>query len=136
MKNKIIIPTVLFIFTLIFSFYAFFKDKSSEQLPASEMPVQEKVESEENIIFFYGDGCPHCLIVEDYIKKNKVDEKIKFSQKEIYRDRANFKQLEEKARACGIPKDSIGIPFLWDGEKCLSGDKDIIAFFKQKIYEK
>ena len=44
----------------------------------------------------------------------------------------NAKELTEKARICGLPTDSIGVPFLWDGEKCFIGDQDIINFFSAK----
>jgi len=128
MKNKIIIPTILFVLVLIFSFYVFSKEKDESRLPAGG-----ETQSESQIILFYGDGCPHCALLEEHIKENKFDEKIAFSQKEIYNNRANAKELEEKAKACGMPTDSIGVPFLWDGEKCLIGDEDIVNFFKQKI---
>ena len=132
MKNKIIIPTAFFALVLIFSFYAFSAKKDKGQSSDSN-PAKEEAQSESQIILFYGDGCPHCALLEEHIKENKFDEKIAFSQKEIYNNRANAKELEEKAKICGIPTDSIGVPFLWDGEKCLIGDEDIVNFFKQKI---
>lgn len=130
MKNKVTIPTVLFLFVLVLSFYVFSKEDSKGQLAE---PIQEETQVENQIILFYGDGCPHCVIVEEYLEKNKVEEKIDFSRKEVYFNRANSKELEEKAGICGMPTDSIGVPFLWDGEKCLVGDADIVEFFKQKI---
>ena len=84
------------------------------------------------IILFYGDGCPHCAIVEEYINKNNVQNKISFTQKEVYYNQSNAKELETKAKICGLPTNSIGVPFLWNGDKCLIGDQDIINFFKQK----
>jgi len=71
--------------------------------------------------------------VEEYIEKNKARDKISFAQKEVYYNQSNAKELEAKAEICGMPADSIGVPFLWDGEKCLIGDQDIIEFFNQKI---
>ena len=86
-------------------------------------------------ILFYGEGCPHCAIVDEFIKENKVDEKFSFERKEVYYNKKNSEELSEKAQKCGLPTASIGVPFLWDGSnsKCLIGDKDIIDFFKQKI---
>lgn len=132
MKNKIIIPTILFGIILVFSFLVLSQEKNVTQNPINNSVVSEK-QDENQIIFFYGDGCPHCAIVEEFIKENRVSEKIAFSTKEVYNNRNNSKQLEEKATACGMPTDSIGVPFLWDGEKCLVGDQDIIEFFKSKI---
>jgi len=144
MKNKITISTILFIVVLIFSFFAFSQEKDKNQLktsePASSEPVSSKPASQENqqlsqMILFYGDGCPHCAIVEEYIKENSIGDKISFAQKEVYYNQNNAKELEAKAKICGLPTDSIGVPFLWNGEKCLIGDQDIINFFKQKSDE-
>lgn len=132
MNKKIIIPSILFIFVLGFSFFVFSQEKKQDQ-PVNNGSAEKINQSESQIILFYGDGCPHCAIVEENIKENKFDERIAFSRKEVYYNRANAKELEEKAKICGIPTDSIGVPFLWDGEKCLIGDKDIVNFFKQKI---
>lgn len=127
MKNKIIIPTILFIIVLIFSFSVLWqaKDKNPQGI--------EKINNQ--IILFYGDGCPHCEIVDKYIKENKVEDKVSFTKKEVYNNQKNQKELIEKAKICGIPDDSIGVPFLWDEEKCFIGDQDIINFFKLKINE-
>ncbi len=86
-----------------------------------------------NITLFYGDGCPHCETVEEFIKKNNLKDKISFVQKEVYNDKKNSDDLVAKAKICGIPTNSIGVPFLWDGTKCLVGGKDIIDLFKSLI---
>lgn len=130
MKNKVAIPTILLIFVIAFSFFAFSKESKKEQL--SE-PATEEAQMEDGIILFYGDGCPHCEIVDEYLEENNMAEQVNFSHKEVYYNRTNAKELEEKAIICGMPAGSIGVPFLWDGEKCLIGDEDIIEFFKQKI---
>jgi len=132
MKNKVIIPTILFIVVFILSITVLLKNKENN-LP-NNSTVQDNQQTEESqIVLFYGDGCPHCAIVEEYIKENKIQDKISFTQKEVYYNQGNAKELEEKAKICGLPTDSIGVPFLWDGEDCLIGDQDIINFFKQKI---
>jgi len=131
MKNKILIPTILFIAVLIFSFFALSQKKDKNQISTNETAT-EKNQSADQIILFYGDGCPHCAIVEEYIKKNSTGDKISFTQKEVYYNQNNAKELEAKAKICGLLTNSIGVPFLWDGEKCLIGDRDIINFFKQK----
>lgn len=87
------------------------------------------------IILFHGDGCPHCANVEKFIKDNNIEEKISFAKKEVYNNAANANELSQKAEKCGVDTKSIGVPFLWDGEKCLVGDTDIIDFFKKKAYE-
>lgn len=87
------------------------------------------------IILFYGNGCPHCANVDKFIKDNNIEEKISFAKKEVYNNAANADDLSRKAEKCGMDKKNIGVPFLWDGEKCLVGDADIIDFFKKKADE-
>ena len=132
MKNKILIPTILFIAVLIFSFFAFLQEKDKNQAQINTSASEESQQSSQ-IILFYGDGCPHCAIVEDYIKENNIKEKLSFEEKEVYYNQNNAKELEAKAKICGLPTGSIRVPFLWDGSKCFIGDKDIIKFFKQKL---
>jgi len=132
MKNKIIVPTILFAAVLVFSFFALSQEKNRNQAPVANTTIIENQTSDQ-IIFFYGDGCPHCAIVEEYIKENNISDKISFAQKEVYHNQNNAKELESKAKICGIPTNSIGVPFLWDGSKCIIGDQPIIDFFKSKI---
>jgi glutaredoxin len=85
-----------------------------------------------DIILFSKTGCPYCAKVEEYVAANNVQEKVKFKVKNISLG-INAKLLEEKAKICGIPLETVGVPFLWDGSKCIMGDEDIINFFKEKI---
>lgn len=87
--------------------------------------------SSEGIILFYGDGCPHCAIVDEYIAANNIEEKIKFQRKEVFNDKSNARLLSEKAKICGISGDSVGVPLLWDGKSCIVGDQPIIDYFSK-----
>ena len=132
MKNKVIIPTILFIAVLIFSFFALSQEKDKSQ-PQTNEPTSQENQPASQIILFYGDGCPHCALVEEYVSQNQVESKVPFVKKEVYYNKQNASELAERAAACGMPTDSIGVPFLWDGAKCLVGDQPIIDFFKAKI---
>lgn len=132
MNKKIIFPTILFIAVLVFSFFALSQEKNKSQFSIKETEMK-KNQSTDQIILFYGNNCPHCAIVEKYIKENNIDDKIPLIQKEVYYNRNNAKELKVKAKICGLPTNSIGVPFLWDGKKCLIGDQNIINFFKEKI---
>lgn len=133
MNKKIIIPTILFIAVLIFSLFALTKEKDKNQSKTNEPAAQENQQIEQSqIILFYGDGCPHCALVEQYINENNVKAKVSFVEKEVYYNQQNASELTAKAEACGMATDSIGVPFLWDGSTCLVGDQPIINFFKQK----
>lgn len=92
------------------------------------------------IILFYGEDCPHCKLVDDFITQNKVEEKVKFRRLEVpFGEKTssqlveNAKVLLEKLQACGLKTEQVGIPFLWDGKTCIIGDQDIIKFFQEKI---
>lgn len=85
------------------------------------------------IILFYGDGCPHCKIVDDFISQNKIEDKIKFTRLEVFNNKDNAKILTDKAAVCGLDTSQIGVPFLWDGQSCFAGDVDVIKFFQDKI---
>jgi glutaredoxin len=138
MSNKTIIPALLLTGILIFSFVVFApkKNKTQNQPETNKSTTQENQQSQQNqesqIILFYGQGCPHCAKVEEYINENKVKEKISFEEKEVYYNQNNAKELGEKAKSCGLDQNEIGVPFLWNNGKCIIGDQDIIDFFKEK----
>ena len=134
MGKKIIIPTILFVVVLIFSIFAIGqkKEKNKVTIGNADVVINQQINK---IIFFYGDGCPHCAKVEEYFKENNVQNKISFTQKEVYYNKNNASELASKAKICGLTTNSIGVPFLWTGKKCLIGDENIINFFKQKIKE-
>jgi glutaredoxin len=122
MNKKILIPAILFIAVVLIAAVMLIKDNGGQP------PKQEP-----SIVLYYGDGCPHCAIVDEFIKENKVEEKVSYENKEVFNNKKNSDELMSRAKACGLPTDSIGVPFLWDGSQCLIGDVDIINFFKQKI---
>lgn len=105
---------------------------SGNQTPAADNGAEQAAVGKQ-IILYYGDGCSHCDKVHNYINEYKAAEKISFIEKEVNNNSANAAELAQKALACGLRADSISIPLLWDGEKCLIGDEDVINFFKEKI---
>ncbi len=98
--------------------------------------TKQKSDNEnQNTILFYGDTCPHCAKVEEYIAENNTKDKIGLAEKEVYKNTDNAKILNEKAKKCDIKENEIGVPFLWADEKCYMGDEDIINYFKNKTNE-
>jgi len=81
------------------------------------------------LVLFYGDGCPHCALVEDYLKENPP--KFNLEKKEVYYNKINQQELVMRAKTCGLPQNEIGVPFLWTGSGCIIGDQPIINYFKQ-----
>jgi glutaredoxin len=90
----------------------------------------------EEIILFYGNDCPHCKIVEDFINQNKIEDEVKFTRLEVFDNKVNSNLLAEKAQACRLDTNQIGVPFLWSGQSCFMGDVDVIKFFQDKISQK
>ncbi len=83
-------------------------------------------------ILFYGETCPHCKIVEEYMLENGTREKLEFKELEVYNNKSNAALLTQTAKNCGLDTATgIGVPFFYDGEKCLIGDADIIAYFEK-----
>ena len=85
------------------------------------------------MVLYYGQGCPHCAIVDAFVEENNVEEKISFTRKEVYYNKSNAREMARHAKDCGYATDSVGVPFLWTGTTCLTGDKPIIAFFQSQI---
>ncbi len=81
--------------------------------------------------YFWGDGCPHCAKVEEFMNSWDKKDKIKLTKMEVWKNLDNARIMDARAKACGIPKDQLGVPLLYtpDG-KCLIGDGPIIDLFK------
>ncbi len=87
--------------------------------------------SKSEITLFYSFECPHCEKVRDFIAANNIHN---ITEKEVSENRNNLMQLVKIQKQCGIPvKEYVEIPLLWTGTKCITGDQDIIKFFKQKV---
>jgi len=122
--NKKILMVVLAIVVLGVASFLIFKNKKEE--------VQKTINSSE-MIFFYGQGCPHCVNVEKFLEENRsVEEKVKFEKLEVWKSKENTQLMIERARNCGLSEKNLGVPLFWDGSKCLIGDTDIIDFLKNK----
>ncbi len=86
-----------------------------------------------DITYYYGNTCPHCKEVENWMEENKIEEKIKVVKKEVYDNASNAAELRLAAQKCGLDTKSIGVPFLYSPEgKCFIGTPDVIAFLKEK----
>jgi len=93
----------------------------------------KKSNSENTPILFYGETCSHCKIVDQYLADNNVRARIKFQELEVFNNKANAALLAKKAKSCGLDTtQGLGVPFLFDGQNCLSGSEEIINFFKTK----
>ena len=88
-------------------------------------------------ILFYGNGCPHCAQVEQFIKDNAVDKKFDIDLKEIYFNRNNLADLQVYLDKLDLDTHQIGVPFLviTKENECsyINGSQPIIDFFQAKM---
>jgi len=87
-----------------------------------------------DIMIFYGDTCPHCKKVNEYIVANNIDKVIKLQHLEVYNDKSNLELMKQKLELCKnlSDDDKGGVPFMYSSETCLVGDQPIIDFLKAK----
>ena len=86
-----------------------------------------------SMILYYGDTCPHCKEVEEYIKMNGLENELPIVQKEVYQNQGNALQLTNRAKECGLPIDQgVGVPFMWFEGKCYLGTPDIEKLLAEK----
>ncbi len=84
-------------------------------------------------IFYYGSTCPHCKIVEDFMKNNSIETKIKISQREVYGNKTAAEEMMNLQRLGNLPSSYIGaVPILYYNKTIYVGDKDIICILKEK----
>jgi len=91
------------------------------------LPVFAK--SDQVIYFFYGEGCPHCTVVKDFLKTENLLEKYPIESKEIYSNRENAVLFNILLDNLGIPVSDRGVPTMVIGDKVFVGDKEIIDNF-------
>jgi len=126
MDKTIVITVILIVFagSLFWGFQTgFFANIFSGPVKPVAIP--------DGIILFYGQGCPHCKVVDDFITANNIEQKVKFTRLEVWYNKDNQAILGQVAKKCGITDSSIGVPFLYDGNgKCYVGEIDVPNFFK------
>lgn len=88
-------------------------------------------------ILFYGNGCPHCAKVEEYIKDNNISKTFDLEQKEVFYNKNNLKEFNGYLEKHKLTYDKIGVPFLIinSGTDCnyINGDTNIIEYFSGKL---
>lgn len=104
------------------------------------LPNTNNVSIPEGTLLFFGDGCPHCKVVDEFVTENKIEEKIKLSKLEIPFALKTSPELQKNslvllqiAKKCNIDiSNGVSIPFLYGNEKCYVGQDDVINFFKNE----
>ncbi|MDP3994510.1 MAG: hypothetical protein Q8P91_01610 [bacterium] len=121
MKKASITVVVVTIFILALGFFLV-KEKPSESL-TYPLPV--------DLTYYWGDGCPHCEVVADFLSTWEKKDVVTIDKKEVWNNAANAKELKARYESCGVPQSQMGVPLLFTPEgKCYTGDQPIIDFFK------
>jgi len=94
-------------------------------IPVPKLSAQEAPK----IYFFYGTGCPHCSVIENYFAKEDFFNKYPIEKKEIFSNRENDLLFSRLLSERGIPLNQQGVPAVVMGDKVLMGDQPIIESF-------
>lgn len=125
--KKIIFPALIII-AIVGSFLFVFRQRPGETKP------EVKGGNNFSVILFYGETCPHCKKVEEWLVDHpQIEKNVNLVKKEVYYNQENGRELAAKAKECNIDESQgIGVPFLYDNGKCLVGDQPIIDYLSSK----
>jgi hypothetical protein len=84
-----------------------------------------------NLTLYFGTGCPHCKIVDEFLSSWSKKDTVKIDQKEVWSNAGNAAEMQARYTSCNVPLNEMGVPLLFtpDG-KCFSGDTPIINYLK------
>ncbi len=81
--------------------------------------------------YYWGDGCPHCKIVDEFTSSWSGKDKINIKKLEVWNNTKNAELMAERAKNCNIVRTEMGVPLLVTPEgKCFIGDQPIIEHYK------
>ena len=86
----------------------------------------------EVIVFYYGNVCPHCKIVETFIDNNNLNATLKLDYREVFNNSDNAATLRGVWTKCGQTGDSQ-VPLLYFNSTCYIGQDDAIRFLNSRI---
>lgn len=97
---------------------------------ADDQPPTDSNENLDSIaadkfVFFYGDTCPYCHDVIDWMEETGVESMLDITRKEVYNDPKNSEQMNLAVRSCGMTQS--GVPMMYTSNKeCIVGSTPII----------
>ena len=63
------------------------------------------------LYFYYGDGCPHCAVVEPFIQEMASQySDLDVRQYEVYKNVVNASRLSEAFEEYKVPNNKRGVP--------------------------
>lgn len=95
-----------------------------EEKPSTDDPAA--------IVYYYGEGCPHCKVINEFLTENNIAEKVSFEKKEVWSNKANASEMSRRAKTCDIKPEGMGVPFVYAEGQCFIGEPDVRKFFSEK----
>lgn len=80
--------------------------------------------ADDDVILFFGEGCPHCEEVKREITNKELDKKVNIDMREVYNDRENVDLFRSKLEVCGL--ESGGVPTLYLNKACYVGTIEVV----------
>lgn len=122
MKNKIVVLiTVILSISIVVLISNNMKD--NKEIKLTDMTENNISYSKEkiNIYLFYGEGCPHCEELKNYLNSLDNKEKSYFNiyTFEVWNNSTNQQFMKDSAKS--LNKEVSGVPFLIIGKKTFEG---------------
>lgn len=123
MKKITIIAVILTLIIIVGGVFLVSRGQSSNNTNNYPLPA--------DLTYYWGNGCPHCKIVADFLSTWDKKDTVKVDKKEVWSSVANANELKARYKYCKVPQSQMGVPLLFtpDG-KCYSGDTEIINYLK------
>lgn len=136
MKNKIVVLiTVILSISIVVLISNNMKD--NKEIKLTDMTEKNISYSKEkiNIYLFYGEGCPHCEELKNYLNSLDNKEKSYFDiyTFEVWNNSTNQQFMKESAKS--LNKEVSGVPFLIIGNKTFEGYSESMNIKIKKAIE-
>ena len=105
--------------------------KFAKNTEADIKPSKDKL----NIYIFWGDGCPHCKYLAEFLgeKQSEIGDKISLYTFEVWKDKNNLAFLKSFGKFLG--ENPKGVPYIIIGNKTYSGFSETDEETKQEIID-
>ncbi len=129
MKNFGLIALIATILIIVGG--VFLVSKGGNSTPqGSPPPLPNKLE------YFWGEGCPHCEIVQEFLDSWENTDKLNIDKREVWYNKTNANLMTARVIQCGMDPKKAGVPFMFTPEgECINGDEPIINYFKKINFE-
>ena len=112
---------LLFLVSAMLFAVALFVDDGGSGVKTAALSVGSNVK----VVYFYGEGCPHCARVKPLID-GLESRGVKVQHFEVFANRDNLRLLNEYFERFNVPVADRGVPAVFIGDSYLVGDANIL----------